>query len=156
MSEKKTGVPKGDPRAVEAGRMGGKATREARGREYFQAIGKLGGAAMLLRYGREHFSEAGRMGAAARKGGERPERKKLVPQPLADEPAAPSLTWWDVYSAIEWLAIQRGQPVDIADICLLLERGPLGIAEHLDALRAADLIAYADRGVVLVPGTTPP
>lgn len=150
MSEKKKpGIPKGDPRAAEAGRKGGEATREARDREYFQAIGRLGGKTMMQRYGREHFSEAGRIGGAVRQGRERPEWKKRAPKP-------PPLTWWDVYSAIEWLALQGGQPVDIANICLLLERGPLGIAEHLDALRAAGLIDYADRGVALVPGVAFP
>lgn len=61
------------------------------------------------------------------------------------------LTWWDIFSAIEWLALQGGQPVDISEICLLVERGPLGIAGHLDALREAGLIDYAERGIVLVP-----
>lgn len=61
------------------------------------------------------------------------------------------LTWWDIFSAIEWLALQGGQPVDIAEICLLVERGPLGIAGHLDALREAGLIDYAERGIVLLP-----
>lgn len=73
------------------------------------------------------------------------------------EPRAgpPPLTWWDVFSAIEWLALQQGQPVDIAEICLLLDRGPLGIAEQLDVLRAASLIDYAERGIILLPAEQP-
>lgn len=62
---RKPGPAKGDPRMVEAGRRGGKAVREQRGVEFFQAIGKKGGQATRDRYGSEFFSSIGRKGGEA-------------------------------------------------------------------------------------------
>ena len=46
----------------EAGRKGGKTTRQRYGTEFYQEIGQKGGRAVSERYSHEHFQQIGRMG----------------------------------------------------------------------------------------------
>jgi general stress protein YciG len=46
----------------EAGRKGGRTTRQRYGAEFFQEIGAKGGKAVSERYSNEHFREIGRKG----------------------------------------------------------------------------------------------
>lgn len=62
MYRKKPGPAKGDPRMVEAGRLGGRTVLEERGRAFYSLIGKKGGRATKERYGPEFFSTIGRKG----------------------------------------------------------------------------------------------
>ncbi|HEX2142567.1 MAG TPA: hypothetical protein VHK28_09920 [Candidatus Limnocylindria bacterium] len=54
---------KQEPMSVrDAGRKGGKATRQRYGPEFFAEIGQKGGRAVSQRYPSEHFQEIGRKG----------------------------------------------------------------------------------------------
>jgi uncharacterized protein len=55
--------PEGGNMSVrEAGRKGGRTTRQRYGAEFFQEIGAKGGKAVSERYSNEHFREIGRKG----------------------------------------------------------------------------------------------
>jgi uncharacterized protein len=54
--------PEGNMSVREAGRKGGRTTRQRYGAEFFQEIGAKGGKAVSERYSNEHFREIGRKG----------------------------------------------------------------------------------------------
>ena len=56
-------------RFVEAGRKGGRNTRERYGSDFFRAIGSKGGAATAEEHGSEHYARIGKVGGT--KGGAR-------------------------------------------------------------------------------------
>lgn len=63
----KPGPEKGSEKAIEAGRRGGAAVREARGVDFFRAIGQKGGNATKEKYGPEFFSQIGQKGGESLK-----------------------------------------------------------------------------------------
>ena len=56
------GTDEGNMSVREAGRKGGRTTRQRYGAEFFQEIGAKGGKAVSARYSNEHFREIGRKG----------------------------------------------------------------------------------------------
>ena len=69
MTDRAADDPQGGPTAEggnmsvrEAGRKGGRVTRQRYGAEFFQEIGAKGGKAVSERYSNEHFREIGRKG----------------------------------------------------------------------------------------------
>lgn len=56
------GRDEGNMSVREAGRKGGRMTRQRYGAEFFQEIGAKGGKAVSERYSNEHFREIGRKG----------------------------------------------------------------------------------------------
>jgi uncharacterized protein len=63
MAEEEKQERKQEPMSVrDAGRKGGKATRQRYGPEFFAEIGQKGGRAVSQRYPSEHFQEIGRKG----------------------------------------------------------------------------------------------
>jgi uncharacterized protein len=69
MTERAADDPQAGPTADEgnmsvreAGRKGGRTTRQRYGAEFFQEIGAKGGKAVSERYSNEHFREIGRKG----------------------------------------------------------------------------------------------
>jgi general stress protein YciG len=56
------GGEEGNMSVREAGRKGGRTTRQRYGAEFFQEIGAKGGKAVSERYSNEHFREIGRKG----------------------------------------------------------------------------------------------
>ena len=78
----------------EAGRRGGAATAQARGREFYKEIGRKGGEARRSKLGSEGYRELGRKGGAASSqkrspSSERPAQERHV-FPEASEGHAPS------------------------------------------------------------------
>jgi general stress protein YciG len=57
-----SGRDEGNMSVREAGRKGGRTTRQRYGAEFFQEIGAKGGKAVSERYSNEHFREIGRKG----------------------------------------------------------------------------------------------
>jgi general stress protein YciG len=57
-----TSPDEGNMSVREAGRKGGRMTRQRYGAEFFQEIGAKGGKAVSARYSNEHFREIGRKG----------------------------------------------------------------------------------------------
>jgi uncharacterized protein len=57
-----SGQDEGNMSVREAGRKGGRTTRQRYGAEFFQEIGAKGGKAVSERYSNEHFREIGRKG----------------------------------------------------------------------------------------------
>jgi general stress protein YciG len=70
----------------EAGRRGGAATAQARGREFYKEIGRKGGEARRSKLGSEGYRELGRKGGAATSQKRSPERHVF---PEAGDGAAP-------------------------------------------------------------------
>ena len=68
----------------EAGRKGGKTTRQRYGSEFYQEIGQKGGRAVSERYSHEHFQAIGRKGG--RKVAELIDRAKRMEQSEGTEP----------------------------------------------------------------------
>ena len=55
---------KGDMTVREAGRKGGRTTRERHGHEFYEAIGRKGGRTTKERHGPQFYERIGRMGGA--------------------------------------------------------------------------------------------
>ena len=73
----------------EAGRRGGAATAQARGREFYKEIGRKGGEARRGKLGSEGYRELGRKGGAATSQKRDPERRMMGEAPPAGQPSAP-------------------------------------------------------------------
>lgn len=74
----------------EAGRRGGAATAQARGREFYKEIGRKGGEARRSKLGSEGYRELGRKGGAATSQKRDPERHMYAESAQGHPEAAPA------------------------------------------------------------------
>ncbi len=58
---------KGAMTVAEAGRKGGRKTKQTQGPDFYKKIGKQGGETTKQRHGHEHYEKIGKKGGAARK-----------------------------------------------------------------------------------------
>lgn len=102
----------------EAGRRGGAATAQARGREFYKEIGRKGGEARRGKLGSEGYRELGRKGGAAtsQKRGPAREAEHLAgigqaPQTVSNIEPAPPLSETGEMSHEEERIVEPGEPV---------------------------------------------
>lgn len=100
----------------EAGRKGGAATAQARGREFYKEIGRKGGEARRGKLGSEGYRELGRKGGAATSQKRAPVRESeqlagisQAQQAIANEETTPGL------SETGDIALEEEHPMDPAE-----------------------------------------
>lgn len=100
----------------EAGRRGGAATAQARGREFYKEIGRKGGEARRGKLGSEGYRELGRKGGAATSQKRAPVRESehlagigQTQQAIASESPAPGLP------ETADIELEEGRPIDPAE-----------------------------------------
>lgn len=104
----------------EAGRRGGAATAQARGREFYKEIGRKGGEARRGKLGSEGYRELGRKGGAATSQKRGPEHREPESEHLAGIGHTPTTSSGDGHSPLsepaemardEDLAMKPREPV---------------------------------------------
>ncbi|MFO7298515.1 MAG: KGG domain-containing protein [Pseudomonadota bacterium] len=102
----------------EAGRRGGAATAQARGREFYREIGRKGGEARRVKLGSEGYRELGRKGGAATSQKRAPVRESehlagisQTQQAIAHEGHSPGLSETGNMTMEEERPADPGEPV---------------------------------------------